>query len=42
MPLKSLKIIKNGYVNVKIDPSLDLVEEINKMRKQKNAVILAH
>jgi quinolinate synthase len=33
---------KNGYVDQWIDPSLDLIEEIGKMRKQKNAVILAH
>lgn len=31
-----------GYIDVAIDPRLDLVEEINKLKKQKNAVILAH
>ena len=34
--------IQNGYVDVSIDPSVDLLEEIGKMRKEKNAVILAH
>lgn len=31
-----------GYIDVAIDPRLDLVEEINKLKKKKNAVILAH
>lgn len=33
---------KNGYLDIEIDPSLDLVEEINKLKKEKNAIILAH
>lgn len=35
-------ISKNGFYDVDIDPTLDLFEEINKLKKQKNAVILAH
>lgn len=31
-----------GYLDVAIDPTLDLIEEINKLKKEKNAVILAH
>jgi quinolinate synthase len=31
-----------GYLDVDIDPSLDLVAEIKRMKKEKNAVILAH
>ena len=31
-----------GYLDMEIDPSLDLFEEINKLKKEKNAVILAH
>ncbi len=31
-----------GYVDEYIDPTLDLFEEINKLKKEKNAVILAH
>ncbi len=31
-----------GYLDVYIDPSLDLVAEIQRMKKEKNAVILAH
>ncbi len=32
----------NGFVDVLVDPSLDLFEEIRKLKKEKNAVILAH
>lgn len=35
-------LIKNGFVNEEIDPSLDLFNEIEKLKKEKNAVILAH
>src|SRR5471030_1960885 len=31
-----------GFVDEEIDPSLDLFDEIEKLKKQKNAVILAH
>jgi len=31
-----------GYIDEAIDPRLDLVEEINRLKKEKNAVILAH
>ena len=34
--------IKNGYVDVSIDPSLNLIEEIGKMKQEKNAIVLAH
>jgi quinolinate synthase len=33
---------KYGYLNIDIDPQLDLFEEIKKIKKKKNAVILAH
>ncbi len=36
------KLIKNGFVNMPVDPDTDLVREINKLRKEKNAVIMAH
>lgn len=35
-------LIKNGFVNEEIDSSLDLFREIEKLKKEKNAVILAH
>src|ERR1700748_617132 len=31
-----------GFVEEEIDPTLDLFEEIEKLKKEKNAVILAH
>lgn len=33
---------KNGYLKVEIDPALDLFAEINRLKKEKNAVLLAH
>ena len=33
---------KNGFLNLPINPSLDLFEEINNLKKEKNAIILAH
>jgi quinolinate synthase len=32
----------NGFADEYIDPSLDLFAEINKLKKEKNAVVLAH
>ena len=31
-----------GFVEEEIDPTLDLFEEIEKLKKEKNAVVLAH
>ncbi|MES2479848.1 MAG: quinolinate synthase NadA [Bacteroidota bacterium] len=33
---------KNGFYDKEIDPTLDLFAEISKLKKEKNAVILAH
>jgi len=33
---------KNGFLDVEVDPTLDLAEEIEKLKKEKNAIILAH
>ncbi len=33
---------KNGFLDIDVDPTLDLVAEINKLKKEKNAIILAH
>ncbi len=35
-------LIKNGFVNKPIEAGLNLVEEIEKLKKEKNAVILGH
>src|SRR3954466_14282822 len=33
---------KKGFLDVDIDPSLDLFLEIERLKKEKNAIILAH
>lgn len=35
-------LIRNGYLDLEVDPSLDLFAEIRRLKKEKNAVILAH
>jgi quinolinate synthase len=35
-------IEKTGFLNVDIDPTIDLFAEIEKLKKEKNAIILAH
>jgi len=35
-------LAKKGFLDIDIDPSLDLFEEIEKLKKEKNAIILAH
>lgn len=36
------RLSKKGYLSIDIDPTLDLEEEILRLKKEKNAVILAH
>jgi len=36
------EIQKKGFYDVEVDPTLDLFEEISKLKKEKNAIILAH
>ncbi len=36
------KLSRNGFLDLEVDPTLDLVAEINKLKKEKNAIILAH
>ncbi|MBO9620700.1 MAG: quinolinate synthase NadA [Niabella sp.] len=33
---------QNGFLDLEVDPELDLFDEIEKLKKEKNAVILAH
>jgi quinolinate synthase len=40
--VKKLNIDRAGFIDIPIDKSINLVEEIDRMRKEKNAVILAH
>ena len=37
-----MKMYEMGFIDRNVDKSIDLVEEINRMRKEKNAVILGH
>ena len=36
------EIKRNGFFDIDIDPTLDLFAEIEKLKKEKNAIILAH
>jgi quinolinate synthase len=40
--IKIAELDKLGYLNMPVDPTLDLFFEIEKLKKEKNAVILAH
>lgn len=33
---------KKGFLDIDVDPTLDIFEEIEKLKKEKNAIILAH
>jgi quinolinate synthase len=37
-----MQVDKKGFLDVAVDPSLDLFAEIEKLKKKKNAVLLAH
>jgi len=37
-----MNLLKKGYVDLSVDPNINLVSEINNLRKEKNAIILAH
>ena len=37
-----LNLIRKGFLDIELDPTMDLVAEIKKLKKQKNAIILAH
>ncbi|RZK49080.1 MAG: quinolinate synthase NadA [Pedobacter sp.] len=39
---KAEELDKYGYIAEHIDPTLDLFEEIDRLKKEKNAIILAH
>ncbi|MEP7280081.1 MAG: quinolinate synthase NadA [Bacteroidota bacterium] len=39
---KKEKIEKTGFLDIEIDPTMDLFGEIEKLKKEKNAIILAH
>jgi quinolinate synthase len=37
-----MKILEKGFTDIEIDPSLNLFAEIEQLKKEKNAIILAH
>src|SRR3954465_9844365 len=37
-----LKVPKRGFLDIDIDPTIDLFAEIERLKKEKNAVMLAH
>ena len=36
------QLSQKGYLDIPVDPSLDLFAEITRLKKEKNAVLLAH
>ena len=36
------KVEQVGFLDVNIDPGIDLFEEIRRLKKEKNAILLAH
>lgn len=38
----TIELNRKGYLDIPIDPTLDLFEEIEKLKAEKNAVVLAH
>lgn len=36
------KLHKKGFLDLEVDPTLDIVAEIQKLKKEKNAILLAH
>ncbi len=37
-----LKVTQRGFLDIELDPTLDLFAEIDRLKKEKNAVVLAH
>ena len=35
-------VLERGYLDVKVDPTLDMFAELKKLKREKNAVLLAH
>lgn len=40
--IRELLVAEKGFLDVDLDPTLDLFSEIEKLKKEKNAIILAH
>src|SRR5438128_9540951 len=37
-----MNVNQNGFLDIELDPALDLFSEIEQLKKEKNAVVLAH
>jgi len=42
MNIQNIDIVEKGFLDIEINPHLDLFAEIERLKKEKNAVILAH
>ena len=42
LAIATAQLQQNGFLDIAIDPTLDLFEEIEKLKKEKNAIILGH
>lgn len=42
LPQAKADLERNGYLDVRVDPTLDLVAAIQRLKREKNAIILAH
>lgn len=42
MNIDFLKVQEQGFYDIALDPTLDLFNEINNLKKEKNAIVLAH
>lgn len=42
MNIQNAKVLEKGFLDIEIDPHLDLFAEIEHLKKEKNAVVLAH
>src|SRR5215831_2153889 len=40
--LAKMQVDKKGFLDIEIDPTLDLFSEIERLKKEKNAILLAH
>ena len=40
--IQKIKLGEHGFLETAIDPTIDLFEEIKKLKKEKNAILLAH
>ena len=42
LALAEKKLNQTGYLDLDVDPTLDLYAEIERLKKERNAIILAH